>query len=276
MVRDRLLSAAPVTGRATSGVPGLDGLIEGGFPANRTVLVCGGAGTGKTTLALQFLADGLAAGEPAILVSVDTKPRHVIEDAAGLDLGLDSALDTGALSLLDAAPYFTASRGKGWNKPGVDARQVAADLVQQVRKLGARRMAIDSITSLVPPDIDAGHAHDYLRSLVHALEDNLGCTILLTCRGRRRDPQATCGALRYLTSGIIELRLAQRNAQLERTLRLLKMRGTALDPADHRMSLDDRGIALTGLDTGAVSPFTTRLRPVPAAAPPPSDRPAAV
>lgn len=289
MVRDRLLSAHPLTAvtrpaertdasvRTSTGVAGLDRLIEGGFPANRAVLLCGGPGTGKTTFGLQFLHEGLERGEPGIFVSLDEKPRHLIDDAARQGLALEPALDAGALTVLDAAPYFTASRGKGWTRPGIDARQVAADLQQQVRKLAARRVVVDTMTTLVPPDMDGAHAHDYLRSLVQSLEDNLGCTLLITCRGRRDEPQATCRSLRYLASGVLELRLRHHDSALTRTLRLLKMRGTAFEPADYGVALDEEGLSvLERMGIPGVTRFTPRPRPVAAAAPQPSDHPAAV
>src|SRR2546429_9793190 len=68
--------AAPALDRVSSGVPGLDRLIEGGFPANRAVLLCGGTGTGKTTFGLQFLADGLRRGESGAFVSVDERSEE--------------------------------------------------------------------------------------------------------------------------------------------------------------------------------------------------------
>ena len=95
--------------RASSGLPGLDDLIEGGFPANRVILVRGQAGTGKTTLGLQFLMEGVERREPGVLVSVDQKPQHVIEEAAQFGWDLAGASARGMLSVLDASRYFSAS-----------------------------------------------------------------------------------------------------------------------------------------------------------------------
>src|SRR5918996_3925395 len=95
--------------RASSGVPGLDEMIDGGFPAHRAILIRGQIGTGKTTLATQFLVDGISRGEPGVLVSVDSKPRHVVEDAARFGWDLKGAASRRALAILDASPYFTAA-----------------------------------------------------------------------------------------------------------------------------------------------------------------------
>jgi circadian clock protein KaiC len=264
--------------RASTGIPGLDPLLEGGFPLNRAMLLCGEAGTGKTTCALQFLIAGIQRGDAGAFVSVDEKPRHLIDDAIRLGLPVQAAIDAGTLMILDAAPYFTATRGKQWTRPGVDARQVAADLVHQLRKISARRLVIDSITSLVPPDMGRAQANDYLRSLVHSLEDNLGSTILLTCRGSRLDSQGACESARYLASGVIELRLDARHSTLRRTLRIRKMRGAPVAPGDYRIEMEG-GVGLSiaeSLERRDVSVFRPRPRSVAVAAPQPSDRPAAV
>ena len=223
--------------RASSGIPGLDPLIEGGFPANRAIVVSGGSGTGKTSFGLQFLAEGLRVGQKGAFVSVDEKPRHLLQDAAALGFDVDNATLGDRLTILDAAPFFSATRTGSWMRAGVDARQVAGDLVQQVRQAGARRLVIDTLTSIVPPDMTRGNVYDYLRSLIYSLEDNLGCTILLTCRPAREDAQGLCEAAKCLASGDIDLRLVRRGRELARTLRVRKMRGRELDLLEHGVRL---------------------------------------
>ncbi len=287
MDRHRLLSASAVTQEArpvgaravdgtSTGIPGLDLLIEGGFPANRAVVLCGGTGTGKTAFGLQFLADGLHRGESGAFVSVDEKPQHLLHDAVCLGLDLEAAARRGKLTVLDASPYFTATRSGSWTHSGIGPREVASDLVQQVRKIAARRLVIDSLTSIVPPDMNRGQAYDYLRSLIYSLEDNLGCTIVLTCRPSRVDPQGSCEAARCLASGVIELRLVRRRGEFLRTLCVRKMRGTSLDLAEHFVVMQ-RGAGLSvsrPVEARGVSDLFARpRRSLAYAAPQPSDCP---
>src|SRR5438105_1403068 len=136
----RVAMNPPATdGRVGTGVPGLDEQLEGGLLLNRSVLVCGGVGTGKTILALQFLMEGIRRGEPGVLVSVDEKPQHVMEDARRFGWDLTAASERRQLALLDASPYFTGIR----SKYPLDAAHVASDLTQQVRRLQAQRLVID-------------------------------------------------------------------------------------------------------------------------------------
>ena len=64
-----LCKISMVFNRISSGLPGLDSLIEGGIPRGFTVLIAGNPGTGKTILTAHFLYEGLAKGENALYVS---------------------------------------------------------------------------------------------------------------------------------------------------------------------------------------------------------------
>jgi circadian clock protein KaiC len=216
------------------------------------VLICGGAGTGKTTMGLQFLVEGIEHGEPGAFVSVDEKPSHILADADRIGWELLPAIDSGLLTLLDASPFFTSLRSRNGSHHGIDVREVAADLVQEVSRIKARRLVVDSLTSLVPPTLPPAEAHVYLRALMQSLEDNAGCTTLLTCRSARAcDPQAACQSARSLAAGVIELRLSRHGARFLRTLRIRKMRGTAVEPADYSYTIE-KGWGLSLVDQASV------------------------
>jgi circadian clock protein KaiC len=228
--------AAPAA-RVTSGVPGLDALVGGGFPFHRAVLLCGDIGTGKTTFGLQFLMEGASRGEAGVLVSVDEKPHHVIEDARRFGWDVDGAIDRQLVTVLEASPYFTALRGKN----GLDARHVASDLTQQICRVKASRLVIDGATSLVPDGAPVGGIEDFLRSLIVSLEDNLGCTTVLTTRTSAGMHTSRVGpTAERLTSGVIELKLGP-----GRSLLVRKMRGgpTALGERPFDI-VDGRGLVL--------------------------------
>lgn len=233
--------AAADGARVSTGVPGLDAVLEGGFPRHRAVLVRGPAGSGKTLLALQFLAAGLAREEYGLYISVDQKPRHLLSDAARFDWPLASALERGLLTVLDASPYFTARSNKTKSLLPIDARTMATSLSQQVRRTGARRLAIDALPSLVPLDLSRAEAHDYLRSLMLSLEDALECTTIVTARpAADADPHALGDLLDALASGVLQLGVERAGDRLERRLYIQKMRATAIEPAEFVARIDQR------------------------------------
>lgn len=218
----------PPPGRISTGLAGLDRVLGGGLPAGRTTLVCGRAGTGKTTLALQFVAEGIRAGERALLALVDQKPRHLTEDARTFGWDLDEWTKTKMLRLLDASPFFTAMH-KTHKVP--TASEIMGDLAGQLKAFGAKRLVIDPVTSLVWQDSSPALVREFLRTLIFALEDNLGVTTLLTAP---RTEGALCASsiAEELASGVIELSVARHQQQSQRVLRVAKMRGTALEPIE--------------------------------------------
>src|ERR1700737_1607863 len=90
--------------KAPSGIAGLDEMTDGGLPRGRTTLLVGGAGSGKTILALQFLVHGAqACKEPGIFVSFEETPKRIVPNAAGFGWRLDE-LQRKRLFFLDAQP----------------------------------------------------------------------------------------------------------------------------------------------------------------------------
>lgn len=237
--------------RASTGLAGLDDLIEGGFPANRVILVRGQAGTGKTTLGLQFLMEGVERSEPGVLVSVDQKPQHVIEEAAQFGWDLAEASARGMLSVLDASRYFSAARDKG----RFDPRQVASDLTGQARHIGAKRMVIDSLTALVPDGSDS-EVHEFLRSLFFSLEDSLGCTVVVTFWNPGAPPYSHAWTVaEFMASGVLDLQTVKAGDRIGRVLVVRKMRGTETVAVERPFEIrGDRGIVVRGGATSAFVP----------------------
>src|SRR5579862_718626 len=79
--------------RASTGISGLDVILNGGLARNRLHLVEGSPGTGKTTLALQFLMAGAAAGEIGIYVSLAETERELREGAASHGWTIPEAIE---------------------------------------------------------------------------------------------------------------------------------------------------------------------------------------
>src|SRR5215208_3831486 len=79
------LDAAPIP----SGVPGLDGILMGGYSAQRAHLVEGRPGSGKTTLGLQFLLDGMRRGERCLYITLSESKRELLSVAERHGWSLD-------------------------------------------------------------------------------------------------------------------------------------------------------------------------------------------
>jgi circadian clock protein KaiC len=233
--RDR--QPVAVAPRVATGVELLDAVLGGGIPPSRTVLVCGPAGTGKSTLALHFLGRGVQEGERGVLALVDSKPRHVMADARGLGFDLANWIERKQLLMLDASPFFSEMHTETRR---LDPRQVAGDLARQIKSFGARRLVIDPVTSLVPEDVES--APSFLRSVLFSLEDNLDCTtVLVAPSSDLRTPM-----IEQLVSGIVDLGLRRDGNRLQRTLTVRKMRGTPVEPAELNFAIQQRAGIVKG------------------------------
>jgi len=94
--------------RTATGCEGLDRIMEGGFPSRRLYLIEGSPGTGKTTLALQFLLEGVRNGEPVLYVTLSETKEELTEVAPPRGLTLvciDICRLTRAKDSLNTAPH---------------------------------------------------------------------------------------------------------------------------------------------------------------------------
>jgi circadian clock protein KaiC len=221
-------------------------MIEGGFPEGKSYLVTGESGVGKSVFCIQFVLQALHDGEKAVYVAVDEKPADIVEEALSLGWDLSKHIERKALLILDAAPYFAARVGAGGKEREVDVQKTVGDLGAYVKRMGASRVVIDPVFPLVVSRDFSYRAQEYLRTLLHSLQDNVGTTNLLTSHPTIDAPGAIAqGVEEYLVAGVVTLRLRPMQNHLVRTLLVRKMRGTAVDLIEHQFHIvREKGIVL--------------------------------
>src|SRR5207249_1853948 len=92
--------ALKVGKRLPSGIPGLDPLVGGGFIPRSVTLASGSAGTGKTTLGVQFVLEGAKHREPGLVVSLEESDEQVLASAEELGLPLGAAVRDGLVEVI--------------------------------------------------------------------------------------------------------------------------------------------------------------------------------
>src|SRR3977135_3313182 len=83
----------PIAGKAKTGIRGLDDILSGGFSRGHMFLVEGAPGTGKTTIALQFLMEGAQAGEKCLYITLSETERELRDGAASHGWDLDDGIE---------------------------------------------------------------------------------------------------------------------------------------------------------------------------------------
>jgi len=230
--------------RVPTGIPGLDPLIGGGFPSSKSYLVTGEPGTGKSIFCVQFVLNGLMNGEKAVYVAVDEKPADIVDEAATLGWNLLKFMEEKQLLILDASPYFTSRAGAAKGGGGVDVAKTVGDLANYVKRMEASRVVIDPVGPLISSTDSASATQEHVRTLVHALQDQMGTTNLLTSYNSVRH-SGQLGVEEYMVAGVVELSVCRIRERLSRTLLVRKMRGTAIDLVEHQFNIHkEKGITL--------------------------------
>ena len=139
--------------RASSGVPGLDPMLDGGFWTGNATLVDGSTGSGKTTMGIQFIVEGLRQGERCLLVNFQENPTqlaHQIEAIAG-------KLDDEARGRLELQ-YYSAVE--------LSIDRIVVSIFRALQRRAVRRIVIDSLGDLANAASDPTRLHGYLYALV--------------------------------------------------------------------------------------------------------------
>ncbi|MHA2300742.1 MAG: ATPase domain-containing protein, partial [Candidatus Thorarchaeota archaeon] len=135
--------------RVKTGIPGLDELIEGGFPKGDTILIAGRAGTGKSIMANQFLYNGAKEyDEPGVLVTLEESPHLIKRNMMRFGMDLDALVKKKKLAIVDLSPSKEATPMKIGEYPSFDLSGLEAIILNHVKKLGAKRVVIDTLAIL--------------------------------------------------------------------------------------------------------------------------------
>ncbi|HEY2139792.1 MAG TPA: ATPase domain-containing protein [Chthoniobacterales bacterium] len=224
--------------RSATGISGLDDILGGGLPANRLYLLEGKPGTGKTTLALQYLLTGARRGEKVLYITL-SETRDELEEVAdshgwSLD-GIDVVELSAIGSQLEAAAQNTL-----FHSSEVELTQTTKMLLDEVERVQPERVVFDSISEL---RLLSQSPLRYRRQILALKQYFAGrkCTTLLLDDGSADDdPQ-----LKSLAHGILLLeQLAPEYGSERRRLMVLKIRGSKFRGGFHDFSIQTGGLSV--------------------------------
>jgi len=229
--------------RISTGIGGLDALLNGGYIKGRSYVVTGDAGTGKTVACLQFLASSLASGEKALYVTVDERPAEIVESAAAFSWDLQPYIQSKSLAILDAGPFFEGRSGSA-TEQGVNPQKIVTDLGTYAKSLGATILIVDPLTPLTRPVDSKSPGQDHARSLIQLIKSHLNTTNLFTSHDAA-GPESVTGVEQFLASGVLKLKTIETQGRFVRTITIKKMRHTPVAPGHYLFALvPNQGIVL--------------------------------
>jgi circadian clock protein KaiC len=211
-------SSPAVADRITTGVAGIDSLLDGGLPRNSATIVEGGSGTGKTVLALNFLVEGVRHGEKVVLFTLEETPDQLRAIATGLGWDLAALEAAGKLVVKYASPVELSTD------------RFLNQATNEVRALGAQRVVFDSLTTMalgVPSE-------RRFKELVYSISKHmraLGASVLMTSESHQLlgSPQMSSMGVSFAADNLIQLRYVEIDGRLDRAISVVKARGIKLN-----------------------------------------------
>jgi len=230
--------------RIESGIPGLDDILHGGIPYRNVVLLSGGPGTGKSIFGQQYLYHGLSRGEPGILVALEEHPVQIRINMSQFGWDVRPFEERGKFAIVDA---FTGGVGEAAKREKYVVRSIDdvpsfIDVVREaIRDIGAKRVVIDSVTTLymTKPAIARAVVMNLKRVLA-----GLGCTSILVSQISVGERGFGGPGVEHAADGIIRLDLDEVDGELKRSLIVWKMRGTNHSMKRHPFDITNKGLII--------------------------------
>ncbi|MCY4731153.1 AAA family ATPase [Natronomonas gomsonensis] len=221
--------------RVSSGIDGLDTLLNGGFPSNRTYMVRGRSGTGKTIVGYHFLDEGLSNRENVLYITFEEPSVELIENAETL------GFDFSEMPILDLSPTggeFTDEESYSVLMPSeVEGESTKSAITEAVEEHQPNRVVIDPLSQLRHLSPDEYQFNKTAASLMRYLKDT-GATTLFTSQP---DTEQADEGLQYLCNGSITISRTDEG----RFLKIEKLRGSDFQSGTHAFRIDDgKGIHL--------------------------------
>lgn len=205
--------------KTPSGTPGFDSVLSGGVPEDQTTVVFGGPGSGKTIVALQFLA----AGDSGLYVGFEEREEQIRRNAEALGIDLSD------VTMLDLSPkgeqFFADDAYTVFPTTEVDGEDILDQIASRLKDSDVDRLVIDPLSelrSLLPDDFQFRRK---VAALFNALTER---NITTLCTAQLGDRPAE-DDLRFLANTVVEL---QKTTD-RRTLEVTKYRGSDFANGNH-------------------------------------------
>jgi circadian clock protein KaiC len=207
-----------------TGIASFDVIALGGLPQQRTTLVSGTAGSGKTVFAMQFLAEGIRnAGQHGVFVTFEESAADIRKNMRSFGWDLERWEREGRLAFVDASPD---PHVEVIESGGFDLGALLARVQNAVRKVNAQRVSVDSLGAVFSQFSDQSVVRRELFRIAWALK-SMGVTAILTAeRTDDYGPVARFGVEEFIADNVMVLRNVLEAESRRRTIEILKFRGT--------------------------------------------------
>jgi len=224
-------------GRLSTGVKELDQMMCGGVISGDAIMLTGPAGSGKSTIATQFMVAGLEKGESGVIAIFEEYPEEYLARATARNPMIAKMIKAGKLELIYLRPL------------DLSVDEALAEILGAVERLGARRVVIDSLSGFevaLAPTFRIDFRESFYR-LVGTLTAT-GVTVFMTAEIAEgfSDARFTTEKVSFITDVIIIQRYIEMEGKLRRVMAVIKMRGSGHSHDFRTYELTAEGVKVGG------------------------------
>lgn len=241
--------------KCPTGIKGFDEITEGGLPKNRTTLVSGNAGSGKTLLGIDFLIKGATDyNEPGILMSFEETEDELYTDVTSLNMNLQGLVSQKKILCEHVILERKDIQETDFNLEGIFVR-----LEYAIDAIDAKRVVLDSIESLFAGITDLGILRVEIKRLFRWLKEKK-VTAIVTGEPGQSSTFTRHGLEEYVSDCIILLDNRVRDEIATRRIRIIKYRGSKHGTSEYPFVIDDEGLSVIPITSAGLDQPGTNER----------------
>jgi circadian clock protein KaiC len=216
--------------RVSTGIPGLDEMIEKGFWRGSTTLIAGPTGSGKTIIGLHFIREGVAKGESSLYVGLQENPTQLLRVMSNFGWNMEELMNDPNFELMYRSPVE------------VQLDEVATEIFKRVKAGKVKRIVIDALGDLERGGLDSERFSDFIYAVTQWFaRENVTCLLTYEMNNLFNVVGISQYDVSNLSDNVVLLRFNQ-GYEMQRTLRILKTRGSAHDNREHVVEITSQGI----------------------------------
>lgn len=196
---------------AQSGVQQLDSLLGGGLDRGTSTLLIGPSGSGKSSIATQYLCAALDRGEPGLLITFDETKRILLSRTRGIGMDIDRHVRSGLLELLQVDPARLSPGELAW-------------LIRRQVEQGRQFVVIDSLTGYLNAIPDEQYMMLQMHELLTFLNQHGVVTVLVLAQHGLVGTMASPIDMTYISDTVVLLRFFEAGGRIRRAVSVLKKR----------------------------------------------------
>lgn len=243
-----------------TGIKGLDQVLGGGLPENKSILINGKPGTGKSFLLNEFLYRGAKKyNQNGVLVAFEEMPEDIISNIDNLKWEYGELIKDGRIKILSMNPFLSHSHELSND---YSLEPILLRITNAIEKVNAKRVSIDSIGNLFLNFSSEAAVRSLLFKLIFELKKT-GVTTLISGE-KATAGDSKIGIEEYVSEGVIDIDYKFTKNHIDRFLTVTKLRGSEIESGRVEFSISNEGMEVYPLiiDTGEYmyTKFETRKK----------------